>query len=706
LVPPCPGPPGSQPVLDLGLYLDGILPEAEMRTVERHLFTCDECRSRIGSLRDLETALEDRALWRAGSRPTRLDAEDTGTSCLSAAEMLLALEGKASAQAERHLASCAGCTQDVLAIEESTEEHALGRLERPDAELLEILRGVGKQATDDQLAPVTPISPASRVDPDTETSEVKGTNRRVAKRVAPRHPSKRATAAELSGRRRARNRKVTVAGGVFTFAAAAAAAVMVGLLLSQGATPESNDAGRQAQSGPRIETITRPAAPRLQPIVETPRGASPSATTGTSNVASSEDTTEPPGPESPFTAMPPSGETPAPAAEAPAATPSAETPTIARGTGGPTAPAGAKGPGAGAVASAPLPLDSPVSDDGSRIELDLSRLAGGLAVKSGAGDTGNWVKLGRKDGAVALKTGDRLRTTGGAFLSLESGTYELSLAPKSELVLRSLAQGPVVGLTDGRVLCEVEKLPSEKHLVVATNAGDFECTGTVFSVAADSQRALLAVEEGTVVCHPQAGDARPVGAGYAVTVARGAAASEPRPMPADANAWARSFRPDREPIYAATFDHDLAGFTGETTEQGAFRGTGRSLLFAPLDPKENNKFWGMAARAPKGRIKQIKPTLDMRLELSVWLEKESHVLVQVMNERQNKYYKRSFGVQPAGRWVTLTVPVMDLETYYDPGKSPMREADLISEIEVYTGDPGESFKALLDDVIVYRKHYR
>ena len=49
---------------------------------------------------------------------------------------------------------------------------------------------------------------------------------------------------------------------------------------------------------------------------------------------------------------------------------------------------------------------------------------------------------------------------------------------------------------------------------------------------------------------------------------------------------------------------------------------------------------------------------------------------------------------------------MDLETYYDPGKSPMREQDLVSEIEIFTGDPGDTFRALLDDVVVYRKHYR
>ena len=649
-----------------------MLPEAEARTVEVHLVDCDACRMKLKELRELKAMLEDRALWRARARDSGMglvaDAGRDGT-CLSAAEMLLALEGKASDRTEKHLASCEGCTHDVLAIEESTEEHVAGRLEKADLELLEVLRSVGKQASDDVLAPVITIPSASK----------RGSP--GAKRIAPRNPSKRITATDISTRRR-RPRNVTVAGGIFTFAAAAAAAVIVGLLISQNGPQDQPSSGDTKQTA----KVTTPATPAEKPRV------TPEAPKSQPEKAPVEEPVDAPEPQSPFTQDPETPEvapqekpeTPAPAtqAEAPKVSPKAETPRE------------------------PLPLEVAVADDGARIELDLSRLSGAVAIRNaGAADTDKWAKLARKDGRVELKPGDRLRTTQGAFLSLDQGTYELSLAPKSELVVRAAAHGPVLGLTDGRVLCEVEKLPTDRHLVVATNSADFECTGTVFSVAADAQKAVCAVEEGTVVCRGQAGDPRSLGAGYALTVSRGAAPGEPKPMPTNADAWARGVRPERDVIYAATFDRELDGFTGETTEEGAFRGVGRSLLFAPIDAK-TNQFWGIAARAPKGRIKSFKPTLDMRLQFSIWLEKPSHVLLQVLNERQNKYFKRDFGTQPAERWVTLTVPVMDLESYYDPGKSPMREADLVSEIEVFTGDPGDTWKALLDDVIVYRKRYR
>jgi hypothetical protein len=648
------------------------LPEAEARTVEVHLVDCEACRLKLKELRELKAMLEDRALWRARARDSGMGliAED-GTSCLTAAEMLLALEGKASERAEKHLSSCEGCTHDVLAIEESTEEQATGRLGKADPELLEVLRSVGKQASDDVLAPIIVIPSAEQG------------SKRAPKRIAPRHPSKRITAAEISTRRR-RPRNVTVAGGIFTFAAAAAAAVIVGLLISQNGPQDQPSSGETKQTA----KVTAPAVPTEKPRV------TPEAPRSQPEKPAVDEPVDAPEPQSPFETTP----------ETPEVAPQEKPETPAPAT---QADAPKEQPKKTETPHEPLPLEVAVADDGARIELDLSRLSGNVAIRNaGAAETDKWAKLAHKDGHVELKPGDRIRSTQGAFLSLDQGTYELSLAPKSELVIRAAAHGPVLGLTDGRVLCEVEKLPTDKHLVVATNAADFECTGTVFSVAADSQKAVCAVEEGTVVCRGQTGDPRPLGAGYALTVTRGAAPGEPKPMAANADAWAHGVRPDRDVVYAATFDRgDLEGFTGETTDVGAFRGVGRSLLFAPIDAK-TNQFWGLAARAPKGRIKSFKPTLDMRLQFSIWLEKPSHVLLQVLNERQNKYFKRDFGTQPAERWVTLTVPVMDLESYYDPGKSPMREADLISEVEVFTGDPGDTWKALLDDVIVYRKRYR
>src|SRR5262249_44169893 len=152
------------------------------RATEDHLVECEACRLKLKELRDLKAMLEDRALWRARARDSGVTlalGEGTGASCLSAAEMLLALEGKASERTEKHLESCEGCTNDVLAIEESTEELATGRLEKAEPELLEMLKSVGKQTSDDVLAPVIVIPPQQQ--------------KRVSRRIAPRHPSKRVT---------------------------------------------------------------------------------------------------------------------------------------------------------------------------------------------------------------------------------------------------------------------------------------------------------------------------------------------------------------------------------------------------------------------------------------------------------------------------------------------------------------------------------
>lgn len=710
MVPTCDGPRevGAAQALDLGLYLDGVLPEAHARTVELHLVQCEPCRLRLRDFRDLKAALEDRALWRARGKDD--SGLGVGTSCLSAAEMLLALEKRSSARAEQHLAICAVCTNDVLSIEESTEEHATGRLERPAPELVEVLRSVGKQGSgidisdaSDPLAPIIimPTQAGSAALPDARTA-----SKRVSRRIAPRHPSKRMSSASM---RATSSRNVSWAGGAFTFAAAAAAAVIVGLLVTQGGPVERPSNGGPSNGEVAKKPVVTPVAPRVQPAPKTP--AKKPVVNGQQGKPEDPDApvderVDPPAPQSPFEVAP------SPEAQTPPGDVTAQNPgTQSNPNTGPSSPSqqpavSQKPAVAPDLAKAPLPLDAPVTDDGARIELDLARLSGGIAVKNGSGsDTEKWASIAKKDGRLALKPGDRIRSTSGALLSLDGGTYELSLAAKSELVVRGLAGGPVMGLTEGRVLCEVEKL-TDKHLVIATNSADFECTGTVFSVSADSNKALCAVEEGTVVCRAPQGEPRALVAGYALTVARGEAPGEPKPSPADVNAWASSVRPERDIVYFANFDRgDLSGFSGSLTDQGVFRGVGRSLAFEPLDDK-NNKFWGLAARAPKGKIKNWKPTLDMRIQFSIWLEKESHVLLQVMNERQTKYFKRDFGAQPGNRWLTLTVPVMDLETYYDPGKSPMRESDLVSEVEVYTGDPGDKWKALLDDVTVYRKRYR
>ena len=63
---------------------------------------------------------------------------------------------------------------------------------------------------------------------------------------------------------------------------------------------------------------------------------------------------------------------------------------------------------------------------------------------------------------------------------------------------------------------------------------------------------------------------------------------------------------------------------------------GDALPVKPAWADKTQKFWGLAARAPKGKVKNFKPTLDMRIQFSIWLEKDSHVLLQVLNERQTK----------------------------------------------------------------------
>ena len=54
----------------------------------------------------------------------------------------------------------------------------------------------------------------------------------------------------------------------------------------------------------------------------------------------------------------------------------------------------------------------------------------------------------------------------------------------------------------------------------------------------------------------------------------------------------------------------------------------------------------------------------------------------------------------------FTVPLMELTTYYDPGKNPVRAGDLFVDLGIYAGNSGETDRQfLLDDVVVLRKVY-
>jgi outer membrane biosynthesis protein TonB len=681
--------------LDLGLYLDGMLPDGAQKLVEQHLRQCIECSLRLGELREIKASLEDRTAW-------GVHASTGERACLSAADVLLTMSGKGSPRAQEHLLACDACRLDVVAIEDSTVEYLAGKTERLAPELMTALRALGA-TSGEGLAPIISLPEAQKA------------VRNGSKRLSPK-PSKRLAASSRAqpavAGRRVRGRPA--AAGAFALVAAAAAAVIVVLVASQSGPSEPQDTSvavaPRAPSPPVKPAVHPTVHPGVKPTAPATKPASPEE----KDAPEPETIPAPPPPQGPDLEPAPA---PAPS-ETPAPAPGPDAgPTVARGPDpkpGTTPAAAPRG-----TAREPSPLDAPVSDDGGRVDVDLSRVSGTLAYRA-AGDSASptadrWTPVARsagvKDGHLSLKPGDRIRSSSGAFVSLSDAAageapYDLCLAARTELVVRSAANGPVLGLADGRVLCEVEKL-TDKHLVIATTSGEFECTGTVFSVSADDRKAVCAVEEGTVLCHGQAGEPKPVSAGYMLSLARGAAAGDAKPCGPDPNAWARGLRPERQVVYAATFDRpngaDTGGFAGETTAEGAFRGVGRSLIF---EPATDNKFWGMSALAPRNKLKPFRAAPDMRLTFSFWLEKQSHVLVQTLCERLGRNYKRDLKTNPANRWITVTIPLMDMETYFDPGKNPMREGDVFTEIEIYAGEPGEHFKALLDDVMIYKKLYR
>ncbi|MCW8141850.1 MAG: FecR domain-containing protein, partial [Planctomycetota bacterium] len=347
---------------------------------------------------------------------------------------------------------------------------------------------------------------------------------------------------------------------------------------------------------------------------------------------------------------------------------------------------------------------APIVDDGGQVQLALTRLKGNVSLVRGqtAGEG-----LVRGQGVVTLRPGDRLRTRagsgGGAFLSLDEGTYELCLDQGTEVVVRGAAGGPVIGLERGRLVAEVSTLPADKRFAVATAQGTFSVLGTVFAVETDAAGSRLTVAEGMVEAHTQHGSAT-VPAGAAVSVATGQGPGDLVRAESGRLAWARAWSPRRDVLYVAHLDdaRSMNGFQGELTSDTTWLASPGALLFSSAG---DNRYWGLVARAPAHRLRAFRAAPDLYVQFSVWSEKQTQLLFESLNGTQNKEFKRNLPDAPAGRWKTYTIPVMEFTTYFDPGKHPLREGDLLLDLEVYAGDPGEAFKVVLDEVVVFRKVY-
>ena len=338
-----------------------------------------------------------------------------------------------------------------------------------------------------------------------------------------------------------------------------------------------------------------------------------------------------------------------------------------------------------------------VSDDGGRLQLALSRVAGNLALSRQGAD---WRKLGRARGELELQPGDRLRSgKRGAFLSLDEGGFEICLDANSEVLVRGAASGPVLGLERGKLLAEVRSLPVDRRFVIATEQGDYAVLGTVFAVEASAAASRVLVAEGTVAARNARGETK-VPAGQTATITREAAPALSGPVGRRDLQWARGLQPRRQLLFDVSFDDKkLGGFQGQLERDG------KGGLAMRLNPLEGNKFWGQDASIQEGRINGFRPGPDVYVQFSLWVEGDTSVLFQAYNSSQKKEFKQFFA-HPGGYWRTFTVPLLELSTYYDPGQNPVRKGDLFVDLEIYAGRPGDTQKVLLDDVQIYRRVYR
>lgn len=338
-----------------------------------------------------------------------------------------------------------------------------------------------------------------------------------------------------------------------------------------------------------------------------------------------------------------------------------------------------------------------VNDDGGRLQLALSRVAGSLAVSRQGGE---WRKVARSRGELELQPGDRVRSgKRGAFLSLDEGAFEVCLDTNSEVLVRGAARGPILGLERGKLLAEVRSLTADRRFVIATEQGDYAVLGTVFAVEANADASRVLVAEGTVAARNSRGETK-VPAGQTATIPREAAPELSGPLARRDLQWARPFRPRRQLLFDVSFDDKKqGGFMGQLERDG------KGGLAMRLNKLEGNKFWGQDASIQEGRINGFRPGPDVYVQFSLWVEQETSVLFQTFNASQKKEFKQFFA-HPGGYWRTFTVPLLELSTYYDPGQNPVRKGDLFVDLEIYAGRPGDEQKVLLDDVQIYRRVYR
>lgn len=422
--------------------------------------------------------------------------------------------------------------------------------------------------------------------------------------------------------------------------------------------------------------------------------------TGSSKTTSSktpERTTEPDlAPESPSEARRPRGTRPDEGPLAVQPEQAEPSPSEATGLETKTRPSPEASPSA-AVKPTPRYATLSRGDGEGQLDLDLRRIQGSVAL-SRQGET-EFTPLDRKQGALELHPGDRLRSYNGGFVSLEEGAYEIALDSDTEFVLRGASAGPRLGLASGRIHCEVRSLPSGERFTIATNRGDLSVLGTIFAVEAGAEETRVQVREGTVALSGLQGREVKIGAGKTSAVSD-AAPTPPAAFRSRDLAWAARYAPKRQLLYAVDFnDRKLGGFSGELVRDAQ---QGRALVLAPT---KNNPYWGLEATIPAGRVAGFRPGPDVYVQFSIFVEDSAPVLFQTYNDKQKKEFKAGFH-HPGGYWRTFTVPLLSLSTYVDPGKNPVRAGDLFTDLEVYVGTAGSRQRVLLDDVQIYRRVYR
>lgn len=705
----------------IGRHVDGALPPADESRVAAHVLDCDRCRGEVETLDGIQRALGDDRTWLGPSR------------CITPGDLLLGLSGgEPLLHVQQHVHGCAACQAELTGLSDALLLHERGTTERVAPGLKSRLKRVGAtrfsasgSTIEEQAAPWTPKVL------DNKPAASRRTSRRMqsarTSTTARTSGSARVSGTGQSARRR--STKAPAVGGRATPPSAlgpawawatmsAAAMLLVALALALSPSRPQGDVAR----GPSIDPLPGPSKPGSRgPLVSdamsrpVPARRSESAPSGAEPSVGEEpsvDTTYPL-PAELQDALPPEEE-PAdaePPRRAPFEAPAPEEPTDAsRVVGGSSVRAPLPGVGSSPEDAPPPPPPStdpalastPLVDDGGQVQLALTRLSGAVSLVRAETSQG----LARGPGALTLQVGDRLRTkTGagaGAFLSLDDGAYELCLDQGTEVVVRAAVGGPVLGLERGRLLAEVTSMPTGKRFVVATAQGTFSVLGTVFGVEADATSSRLLVAEGLVEAHSQLGRAE-VAAGTGVSIATGEAPTAPQPVDLGRLAWARPWQARREVLYAAPLDdpRSLNGWQGELTADPTWKSSPGALLLKPVE----NRYWGLVASAPAGRLRAFRAMPDLYVQFSVWSEKTTKILFETLDGTQNKEFKRGLPDAPAGRWKTYTIPVMELTTYFDPGKHPLREGDLLTDLEVYVGEPGESFKVVLDEFVVFRKVY-